>query len=548
MSCCKLFLASFLASAVLCAPVPGNAKQTDTEFHLTLLHTNDTHAHWGGTAKSGQTCYKPLCDEGTGGVLRMERALKAMKMKFPSALLLDAGDQFQGTLFYTYFKSDMAAQIINGLHYDAIIPGNHEFDNSCSEFDSLVAKLDMPVLAANTNLPALSSGKVLPWTILKQDGREIGLIGLANPETAALSSPCPEAVFSQATPALQQAIAEVQARGASIIIVLSHLGLSEDRELARSVDGVDIIVGGHTHSLLSNTDPKAVGPYPIVEKTPAGNPALIVTNGYALKALGCLQVSFDTRGVARHWEGNPIPLNDHELDAMNAPRNDSSTLAASMQRASEELSEKLDHPIGRIITSQIADGTPLERPDVLQCRQQECMTGNLVTDAMLAFWQGKARIALIGGGSIRNSLSAGTVTAADVLAALPFEDHVVRTTMTGKTLLEALEQGLSRYEDRKGFFLQTAGLRYSFNPQNARGKRLVSAETLNERGEWQPVLPETTYSVTTLDFQARGGDGYTMFAKLQWQSSETYLSDLVRDYIANHTSLTTRLEGRISRL
>ncbi|MGN1038431.1 MAG: bifunctional metallophosphatase/5'-nucleotidase, partial [Mailhella sp.] len=415
----------------------------------------------------------------------------------------------------------------------------------CERFERFIKSLNVPVLAANLSQGKNAFPSTAPWIVTEKKGRRIGLIGLVNPETPELSSPCAEAKFGNAEKALRKAVDELTAQNVNIIILITHLGLADDRALARSVSGIDIVVGGHTHSILSNTDKNAVGPYPIVETSPANEPVLVVTNGYALKTLGHINVSFDAKGIIKKWSGAPVPLNDATLNDMGAPAADSS-LAAMMEVRSAPVRQMLEEPVGNIL-SDIGIGLPLEKTSVLQCRSEECLSGNIVTDAMREFWKGKADIALMGGGTVRNSLPSGKVTAGDIIASLPFENTLMLTEMDGKTLLAALEHGLSRYEEGKGYFLQVSGLRYTFDASQEKGKRLLSAQVPGKNGVWKKVDPHAIYRVSTSNFQARGGDGYSMFANLTWKDSEQNLSDIVREYIRSHTPVSIKLEGRISK-
>lgn len=523
-------------------------KQRETPadtFRLTVLHSNDTHANWGGFTDNGRICYAPLCENGSGGVLRASRVIRLVREQEPATLLLGAGDQFQGTLFFTRHKEAMAADVVNGLGYDAFVPGNHEFDDGCGRFGHFVRALKAPVLAANLRLGPGVEAPIAPWVVVERQGRRIGIIGLANPDTPNLSSPCAEAVFAPAEAALRKAVDDVRAQHANIIILVTHLGLEDDRRLAGSVSHVDIIVGGHSHSILSNTDPKAEGAYPVLERSPAGEPVLVVTNGYGLKTLGRLNVAFNAAGVATAWDGAPIPLNETELSNLNAPAADTA-LIRMMEDRSAPLRTMLRESVGEILSG-VAKGSPLEKTSVLQCRAEECLTGNLVADAMRAYWKGRADIAIMNGGTVRGSLPSGSVTTGDILASLPFENNLMLAEMKGSVLLAALEQGVSRHEEKTGSFPQVSGMRYTFNPANARGRRIVSAQVLGRDGSWQPVRPNAVYGVATGSFLAGGGDGYSMFVGLSWMDSEQNLSDVVREYIRSHTPVHVQLEHRITR-
>ncbi|MDO5674409.1 MAG: bifunctional metallophosphatase/5'-nucleotidase [bacterium] len=527
--------------------LPGCAlKQHEADsdaFTLTILHTNDTHGNWGGRSQDGRICYASLCENGTGGILRAQQAIAAVRRQNPATLLLDAGDQFQGTLFFTRHKGTMAAEVLNSLGYDAFVPGNHEFDDGCELFAGFVSKLNMPVLAANLSLGPQAGTRIFPWLVLERQGRKTGLVGLVNPDTPNLSSPCSEAVFADAEAGLCRAVAELQKQQVDIIILVTHLGLADDRRLARSIAGVDVVVGGHTHSLLSNSDAEAVGSYPIVETSPAGEPVLVVSNGYGMTNLGRLNVEFDAAGVAQTWDGGPITLNDATLQAMQAPPVDAG-LAKMMTDRALPVQQMLTEPVGHIAVAD-EEGSPLESPTVLRCRKEECRSGNLLADAMRHYWQGKADIALVGGGTLRNPLPAGPVSTGDIIAAIPFDNTLVLLNMDGATLLAALEHGLSRYEEGKGLFLQVSGLRYSFNPKNAQGSRLAAVEIAGKDGTWQPIQANAGYQVTVNSFQARGGDGYSMLAGLEQADSEENLSDVLRSFISSYSPLPVELEGRI---
>ena len=298
-----------LSLLLLCFAAPSQA------FELTVLHTNDVHSMYGGTTEKGTACYAAQCAGGSGGSVRLKQAVDTVRAAEPNVVLLDAGDEFQGTLFYTQFKGDVAAEVLDALDYTAFTPGNHEFDDGCGEFRRFVERTHVPVLAANLTLPPVPGGKPLtrPWIVVERQGRKIGIVGLVNEETPSLASPCKEAVFGPAETALREAVASLRAQGVNIVIALTHLGLNVDCELAGRVDGVDVFVGGHTHSLLSNTNPKAVGPYPIVKHSPSGKPVLVVTAASSCKLLGHIAIDFNDAGIAQRWNGEPIVLDGRNV-------------------------------------------------------------------------------------------------------------------------------------------------------------------------------------------------------------------------------------------
>lgn len=511
--------------------------QKGDNFALTLLHTNDMHANYGGFTSTGGVCYAPACPEGQGGIVRLQREVNAIRQQTPHTLLLDAGDQFMGALYFTRYKDMMAATMLDALRYDACVPGNHEFDNGCDLFVNYMKRMRTPVLAANLTLPKETPE---PWRIVRQDGRDIAIIGLVTPETVNSSSPCPEAQFLPEEAQLRRAVAEVQAKGVNIVVVLSHLGLKRDLELASAVSGVDVIVGGHSHSLLSNSPAekdRASGPYPMVRQSPAGEPVLVVTARHSGLLLGRLDTEFSAQGVLTSWSGNPIPLTGEE--GLNADT------AALIQGYSMPLQDWLTKPAGVIPGGLIVPGTSLDNFENQVCRKQECLTANVVTDVLRSHLtpERPPQIVLLNGGGLRQSLKSGPNSVGDVYATLPFADDLAETLMPGSVLLAALEHGVSGVEVPKGFFLHASGLRYVFDPQKPVGSRLVSAEVQDASGACSPVKPKAVYRVVTIAYLARGGDGFAMFKDLQWTFSSMAYSDFVRDNLVNVPE--ARLDGRI---
>jgi 5'-nucleotidase len=541
-----LFVAVF--SMFLSGCTTTQVSDADQKYALTILHTNDVHSNYGGFTSANRICYAPYCVDGKGGSVRLQQAVQAIKKEIPNTIILDAGDEFQGTLYWTTHKEAVSVDILNAIGYQAFIPGNHEFDDGCEPFLKLVRALKTPVLAANLSFskPLSGSERIRPWTIINQNGRKVGIIGLANAETANLSSPCVEVQFTNEAEALRKATTQLTAQGVDIIIALTHVGLENDRRLARSVAGVDILVGGHSHSLLSNKLPNAVGVYPIVEKSPEGKPVLVVSAANASMYLGRLNVTFDAQGVPINWNGEPVPLDDAMLTKMKVPPPDVE-LVNKIETYSKPVQQMMQTPLGEISVAG-REGKPLEESSVLQCREGDCLTGNIVTDALLKTVTRDAQVVLLNAGTLRYSLPGGKVTTGDVLATLPFQNTPMMTDMSGNVLWQALERGVSTYGEGEGCFLQTAGLRYVFDPRKPAGKRIVNAEVRNPMGKWQSVQKDVNYRVVTIDFLANGGDGFSMFPALKWKEAEMLMNDALRIYLEKNLPLSPKLEGRIKKL
>jgi len=543
-----LLALALLVSACSQIGLQQSAAPPAADFSLTVLHTNDTHSSYGGITDKGLTCYAALCEGGRGGYVRLDQAVRAIRQDHPGALFLDAGDVFQGTLFWTLHRERMPLAIEDKMGYQALIPGNHEFDTGLAGWLRLVEGLKTPVLAANIALdsPAAwpAAAKILPYRVLEREGRKIGIVGLVTEETPEKSSPGPGIRFNDAQAALQAAVKALTDQKVNIIIALTHLGLDNDQRLARAVSGVDIIVGGHSHSLLSNVNARAEGPYPVVEKAPDGAPVLVVTASTAAIYLGRLDVDFDASGIARRWHGEPIVLDQAALASLQAPRPDAE-LVQLIDGFADAVREMMTTPIGAIDAAG-KEGRPLEEPNVMECRRVECLSGDIVADALRAVPFSQADMALVNGGALRVSLPGGAVAPGHVIGTLPFQNTPLRAQVPGAVLLRALEHGIAKYGEGEGSFLQVSGLRYAFNPSRPAGQRITRAEVRGAAGNWQPLDENTAYQVVTLDFIARGGDGFSMLSPFAWEEGDKLANDALRVYFERYSPIQIELEGRIA--
>ena len=349
-------------------------------------------------------------------------------------------------------------------------------------------------------------------------------------------------MFGPAETALREAVASLRAQGVNIVIALTHLGLNVDCELAGRVDGVDVFVGGHTHSLLSNTNPKAVGPYPIVKHSPSGEPVLVVTAASSCKLLGHIAIDFNDAGIAQRWNGEPIVL-----DGRNVTVPPDAKLSARLDSYAAQLRSLIGQPVGKILLAGDTSGRQVDlEEDAHLCRVQECPSGDVLMDSLL--WGARdtgANVALSVGGTVRSPLHTGVGTMGDLLATMPFDNTLVVGDLTGKQLLGALEHGASGYENGAGRFLQVAGLTYSVEPAKPVGQRVSAVSVRTKAGGWEPLRPEAVYRVATVDYAAEGGDGFAAFKKIKWQYTGRAHIECLHDYIAK-APVEVRSGGRIT--
>lgn len=524
----------FLALSLVqggCSPA-RHASPAEGALSLTILHTNDTHSHIAGINKYGNACFDDT--DCRGGLARIATAIRTAKSQNDNVIALDAGDQFQGTLFYSVNKWPMLAELDQHMPYDAMTLGNHEFDEGCLELTRFLAALPFPVLAANLK-PAkgcpMLKGNYTPYTLLTVRGQKVAVVGIANNEVVSLAAACPRTFFEDTAACLQRTVRDLEAQGVKHIIALTHIGLPEDRKLARSVDGVDIIVGGHSHSYLGPDSEE--GPYPIIERSPSGQPVLVVTAKRAAQYLGELNVIFDAQGVPLRWNGGAREL--------AAPETRDAETSALVQKYAASLDEFRNHKVG---------SHHLSLPDGIDaCREDDCLGGSLIADAMLEYARPfGGQVALCNGGSVRAALPSGDISRGDLLSVIPFGNTLVMREITGERLLAALEHGVSEEGGQGPRLLHTAGLRYVVDAARPAGSRIVRAEILNEKDTGTPLDRKARYVIVTIEYLARGGDAYEMLKDSKViPSPEPIDITVVEDYLKKHSPLSLPREERIIR-
>ncbi len=516
----------FLTGAGVLALSAGAAM---ADYSITILHTNDFHDRFEPISRFDSGCSEEDNAEGKcfGGAARVATAIEAAKARHDNWLLVDAGDQFQGTLFFQFYGGDVQAELMNALGYDAMAVGNHEFNNGPEGLARFVEQVDFPVLMSNADFSGEGtlSGLIEKSVVIEKAGERIGIIGVTPTNNDELSSPGPNITFTDPSPAIQAEVDRMTEDGINKIIVLSHSGFGVDNVIAVNTTGVDLIVGGHTNTLLSNTEEGATGPYPFETN---GVP---IVQAYAYgKYLGELVMTFDDEGNLISAEGNPILLDasveeDPDIKARIA---------------------ELAGPLEEIRSEVVAEAAAPIEGDRSVCRVEECPMGNLVADSMLERVKDQGiQIAFANSGGIRASIDGGPVTKGEVLTVLPFQNTLSTFEAKGSTLLAALENGVSQVEDVAGRFPQVAGMTYKWDPAAEPGSRIVEVMVGDA-----PLDPEATYGVVTNNYVRNGGDGYKMF---ETEGMNAYdfgpdLADVLAEYMAEIGPVNPMVEGRISKV
>jgi LPXTG-motif cell wall-anchored protein len=514
---------------------------------LTIMHTNDTHS----------------------AVTLMPKtitAIKDIRGTIPGALLLHAGDALTGTLYFNEFQGKADTALMNLMGFDAMTFGNHEFDlgSSAEGHQALVdfvKAANFPFVSANVDfskdtkfdglfndsvVTEFANGKIYNGIIKEVNGERVGIFGLTTEETAEISSPG-SIEFQNYIAEADKAVKAFEAQGVNRIVALTHIGyddnaaIDNDLLLAEHVEGIDVIVGGHSHTELKK---------PVIFAKDS-TPTVIVQTGNSNSNLGVLNIEFDDKGVVvkEKVDGKLIKVDDASI----TPDAEALAVLAPFKTHVDTVSNTeigVSTPIE--LASPRAAASEHDKPSV---RKNETILGNLITDAMLekakSFTGKNVIMALQNGGGIRAGINVGPITVGEIITVLPFNNTLATMEVTGAELKEAFEVSLSTYPVETGGFLHVAGGKVVYDMTKPSKQRIVSVSYLNEAGKYVEVQDTVKYTIATNAFTAKGGDGYDVFANAYAQGRVTDLGlsdwENLRDHLIKLGSagIPTATEGRI---
>lgn len=530
----------------------GCSVPCSSAWDLVLLHTNDVHARveetsvHSGKCGGGGACF--------AGVARRATMVQRIRSSESNVLLLDAGDQFQGSVWFNYYHGAEAAHFMNKLRYDAMVFGNHEFDNGVDGLmKPFMEQIRCPVLSANIKpdrtLAATFGSSFLPYKIFTVGDQQVGVVGYTSQETPALSKPGPHLDFEDEVRSVQQQVDKLQTLGVGKIVALGHSGFTVDQLIAKKVRGVDVVVGGHSNTFLFTGPPPStevpVGPYPFMVQSEDGRQVPVV-QAYAFgKYLGHLKVTFDDAGDVVEATGNPILLDS------SVPQDPE--VLADVEEWRKSLSNYSTQVVGRTLV--FLNGSAQE------CRFRECNLGNLICDAMLdnsvGFTGGlqwnHVSACIFNGGGVRTSIDErtrnGSITMEDLIAVLPFGGTFDLVQLRGSTLRKAFEHSVKRHGQSTGEFLQVSGFQVEFDLSEPSGHRVKSLNILCTQcrvPRYEPVQDQTVYKVVLPSYLVTGGDGFSMIRDelLKHNSGDLDIS-VVSSYITQRKKVYPSVEGRI---
>lgn len=480
---------------------------------VTFIHTNDLHAHADSTKVKGT----PL-----GGYARQASLLISLRDQETNPVFLNAGDTFQGTLYFNVYEGLADLQFLNLMGFQAAAVGNHEFDRGPGPLSTFAKNARFPLLAANLDVSEepLLKDWVKPSTVVMAGDQKLGVIGAITPDVLNISSPGKNVHLKDLRASIQAEVDKFQRQGIRKIVLLSHCGYDLEKELARTVTGLDVIVGGHSHTLLGDPkvkDVKGEGAYPTVVKTPDGRTVLVVQAWEWGKVVGRLRVEFDANDEVKAWDGAPIPV------TADIPENPAVT----------SLYQAFNRPIYQLRGTQV--GSSNVALDRAPNAEGESLMGNVVADAMLAATAKYGTVAAFtNAGGVRSSLPEGTLTYGQLIEVTPFGNTLVVLDLTGRELILALGENLA-----SGRLYPSRGTSYT-----VRGDGVDQVMVAG-----QPVDPDKVYTVAFNSFTAGGGDKHAVLAAAKGKRVDTGIVDLdaLIAYFKASSPVRARYEGRIRR-
>ncbi|XP_037572419.2 protein 5NUC-like [Dermacentor silvarum] len=290
---------------------------------VTILHTNDIHSRILESDKSGRECKDGKSKFGPcyGGIARIHNAVRRLKAAAQNPLFLNAGDFYQGTLWYSILKHEIVSAAMSKMLYNVVCLGNHEFDDGPEGLAPFLWKMKQAhVTVLGTNLDysdePLFRNITLPKSIVYTiAGLQVALLGVVTTETLTIARPGRIRILPEVK-SINDEIERLKQQGVKTFFLISHVGYDVDRTIAKECPDLDLIVGGHTNTLLYTGVPpvggKAEGPYPYVHKRSDGSSCLIVQAYRYGTYLGFLQLGIDPQGKIIRWSGNPILLSQGE--------------------------------------------------------------------------------------------------------------------------------------------------------------------------------------------------------------------------------------------
>jgi 5'-nucleotidase/UDP-sugar diphosphatase len=496
-----------------CASTPPRAER-DTLYKLTILHTNDHHGRfWKNRhGEYGMAARKTLVDQ-----IRAEVSASGGHV-----LLLDAGDINTGLPESDILKAEPDILAMNRMGYDAMVVGNHEFDNPMEVLRWQEKMMEFPLLAANVYDKDTRKPVFKPHTYFNFDGLQVTVVGFTTEDTYKQGNPenISNLHFEPVIDKARELIPQMRAQ-CDVLIILAHIGWYPDGQhggnapgsvsLARAVDDIDVIIDGHSHEKVEPADMQ--------------NGTVIASAMEYGKYLGRMDLEY-FNGQLTLKEYRLIPVNlkkkvKKEGKSVRVLIEEEIPEDTELLALLTTFQEKGEAQLGVVIGS--ADARFIGERKIV--RNNETNLGNLACWAYMD--KTRADLAVMNSGGIRADLPAGDITYKDVLKVKPFGNSVCTVTMTGAELLEYLTVAVNKEKDT-GAFAQFVGVKIA----------MTGDKPIDVQVQGKPLVADQQYKLVIESYIASGGDGYPKVNDHPNFVDTGYLdADVLREYIANNSPL-----------
>lgn len=460
---------------------------------LVILHTNDTHS-----------LILPDAD-GRGGVMQRKAIIDSVKAANKDVIIVDAGDKVQGTLYFKFFKGDVEYPLQNMLGVDIAILGNHEFDNGLQALADNERKLKAERLSANYDFSGTpADGLFKPYTIKNVGGKKIGFIGInIDPESIISQANYEGMGFRDVIETANSTAAYLKSKKkCDIVVAVTHIGYPKgnakttDPELARASKDIDIIIGGHSHTLI---DPKNPSSYPCIVDNAEGRPVLIVQTGKSGKNIGQIRIDLDhlKTSTPADFEYSLIAVTDRFPEDRLDPK-----IKKFLQPFTDSLENVKRDVIGYAEQDLINEGRVGAFPN--WTADFGSWYGNIVLDSLRQTDPSIPRLdfAIMNVGGIRNPIPQGPVTTGNILSSFPFSNRFVIMRLKGKDVIETIKVAAKKGGEAVSHEMTVV----------CDSSRNVERVLL----DLKEIDPEATYTVGTIDYVAWGNDDMRSMANGEW--------------------------------
>ncbi len=548
--------------------------ENNKTLKITIAHINDTHSHFEPHSRQlslkidGQRLSPYVSNGGFARIATRAKQIKAAaEQQGREFMLFHAGDCFQGTLYFSLFKGQANADLLNALNIDAMALGNHELDMGNQPVAEFLDKAHFPILAGNWDIsnelpnknhslknkpnlyPYQPESRSASWITKEVQGEKIAIFGVSMDKMAAIANPDPDTTFVNTIETVKNTVTAIRSENINKIILLSHLGFDADVELAKQIEGVAIIIGGHSHTLQG--DFCSLGMENNGEYGVNINGIRIVQSGFHAEAMGHCEIDFNEDGTVSHFKGKNELLFGRRLCI------DASLSTVNMDVLHAKATRFLQQHENIVICKKDPDvNAVLEDKYIPRVRSlQQTVIGKLSTPlrhvrmpdkkggseivplvAESFYWAMRERgyevqFAIHNAGAVRTSLSSGSISVADIVGKLlPFAVPVGVYTIKGKYIALALEGAINNALNNgvigtgTGSYPYTYNLDFQYDPEKKPGHRITSLKIHNGKGEWQTVHRERLYCGTSSAYTMKGKEGYAALEKMASPAIITSLS------------------------